>query len=132
MSTACYLVNRTPASVIDFQTPKEVWSGTPTDYSKLKIFGCLAYAHYDDGKLNAKARKCIFLGYASGVKGYRLWCTDSKTPRLLIDRNVVIHESVLLSPKEGSIASDDTGSQENVSKQVELETKHPQPTAVDA
>ena len=66
--------------------------------------------------VNARARKCIFLGYASGVKSYRLWCTDKKTPRLWIDRNVVFHESVLLSPKVGSIASNDTGSQENVSK----------------
>ena len=53
MSTACYLVNRYLASAIDFQTPGELWSGTPADYSKLKNFGYPAYAHCNDGKLNA-------------------------------------------------------------------------------
>ena len=116
MFTACYLVNRSPASSIDFQTLEEVWSGTPADYSKLKFFGCPAYGHCDDRKLNARARKCIFLGYASDVKGCKLWCTNTKTFRLLIERNVVFHELALLSPKEDSVASNDTSSQENVSK----------------
>ena len=131
MSIACYLVNRSPASSIDFQIPKEVWPSTLTNYSILKKFVCPTYAHCDDGKLNARARKCIFLGYASGVKGYRLWCTNTKTPRLLIERNVVFHELALLSPKKEFVASIDTGSQESVSKQVELKTEHPQSVVVD-
>ncbi|KAK3010795.1 hypothetical protein RJ639_011899 [Escallonia herrerae] len=61
------------------KTPKEVWSGKHANYENLRIFGCLAYAHVNDGKLEPRAKKCIFLGYANKVKGYRLWCPDSKS-----------------------------------------------------
>ena len=40
-STACFLVNRSPSSAIDKKTPKEVWFGTPIDYSDLKILNVL-------------------------------------------------------------------------------------------
>ena len=70
--TACFLVNRSPSSAIDKKTPKEVWYGTPVDYSDLKIFGCPAYAHVDNGKLEPRSIKCMFLGYKSCVKGYKL------------------------------------------------------------
>ncbi|KAG8472188.1 hypothetical protein CXB51_036924 [Gossypium anomalum] len=40
-STACFLVNQSPSTAIKKKTPQEVWSGNPTDYSDLKIFGCL-------------------------------------------------------------------------------------------
>ncbi|RVW64151.1 Retrovirus-related Pol polyprotein from transposon TNT 1-94 [Vitis vinifera] len=68
VNTAAYLVNRSPSTAIDFKTPQEVWSGKPSNYSGLKIFGCPAYAHVSDGKLEPRAMKCIFLGYATGVK----------------------------------------------------------------
>jgi len=51
VSTACYLVNRSPQSSIDFKIPEEVWSGSPVDYSILKVFGCPACVHVNDGKL---------------------------------------------------------------------------------
>ncbi|KAL6337934.1 hypothetical protein AAG906_005399 [Vitis piasezkii] len=47
VNTAAYLVNRSPSTAIDFKTPQEVWSGKPSNYSGLKIFGCPAYAHRD-------------------------------------------------------------------------------------
>jgi len=63
---ACYLVNRSPSTSIECKTPVEVWSGTPVDYSDLRIFGCPAYAHTNDKKLERRAHKCIVLGYAQG------------------------------------------------------------------
>ncbi|KAG8494480.1 hypothetical protein CXB51_011893 [Gossypium anomalum] len=41
-STACFLINRSPSVAIEKKTPQEVWSGNPTNYSDLKIFGCPA------------------------------------------------------------------------------------------
>ena len=77
-SAACYLINRSSNSAIDFKIPEEVWTGKPVDYSNLRIFGCPAYAHVNNGKLVPRAQKCTFIGYGSGVKGYRLLCADSK------------------------------------------------------
>ena len=95
VNTACYLVNRSPSIAIDLKTPQEVWSGKPSDYSGLRIFGCPAYAHVDDGKLEPRAMKCIFLGYATGVKGYRLWCTEDRTPKFITSRDVTFNESAM-------------------------------------
>ena len=61
--TACYLINRCPSSAIGFKTPIEVWTGHPAKYETLRTFGCIVYAHIRQEKLEARARKCIFLGY---------------------------------------------------------------------
>ncbi|KAG8480753.1 hypothetical protein CXB51_025439 [Gossypium anomalum] len=68
-STACFLINRSPSVAIEKKTPQEVWSGNPANYSDLKIFGCPAYAHVNNGKLEPRSIKCVFLGYKAGVKG---------------------------------------------------------------
>jgi hypothetical protein len=67
-STTCYLINRSPSIAIEKKTPMEVWSGSPSDYSQSKVFGYTAYAHVNNGKLEPRAAKCVFLGYSSGVK----------------------------------------------------------------
>jgi len=51
VTTAAYLINRCPSTAIDFKTPMEVWSGKPANYSSLKVFGALAYAHIKQDKL---------------------------------------------------------------------------------
>ena len=56
-STACYFINRSPNIAIDKKTPIEVWSGSPADYSQLRVFSCIAYAHVDNGKLEHRAIK---------------------------------------------------------------------------
>ncbi|CAA7409691.1 unnamed protein product [Spirodela intermedia] len=64
VSTACHLVNISPASVINFKAFEEVQSSNPLDYSDLKIFDCPVYVHVNDDKLEPRAKKCIFLSYA--------------------------------------------------------------------
>nr|KYP47564.1 Retrovirus-related Pol polyprotein from transposon TNT 1-94 [Cajanus cajan] len=72
MNTACYLVNRSPSTTIGCKTPTEVWSTKPANYSILRIFGCHAYYHVNEGKLEPRSRKGLFMGYGDGVKGYRI------------------------------------------------------------
>ena len=74
VSTTCYLINCSPSVAIEKKTSQEVWSSSSATYSDLKIFGCPAYAHVNNGKLEPRSLKCIFLGYKSSVKGYKLWC----------------------------------------------------------
>ena len=79
LSYATHIVNRLPATALDGKTPKEVWSGQPaTDYDSLRIFGCHAYFHVSESKLDPRAKKAVFLGFKEGVKGFRLWCGESK------------------------------------------------------
>ncbi|KAH9680944.1 hypothetical protein KPL71_026750 [Citrus sinensis] len=96
LSIACHIVNRSPLTGIHFKTPYELWYSKPANYSNLKIFGCLAYAHIKQGKLEPRALKCVFLGYPEGVKGYKLWCTDMKPLKAIISRDVVFNEAEML------------------------------------
>lgn len=121
VATAAYLINRSPSTTIDNKTPEEVWTGRPSDYSNLRVFGCPAYAHTDQGKLNPRSLKCIFLGYAVGVKGYRLWCLD--TSKIIIEKNVVFNESAL-----SSSTTDSATNSSNVDKQVELDVDTASPS----
>ncbi|KAH9760757.1 Integrase catalytic domain-containing protein [Citrus sinensis] len=94
--TAFYIVNRSPSTAIGLKTAMEMWTGKPTDYSYLHAFGCHVYVMYnaqERTKLDAKSRRCIFLGYADGVKGYRLW--DPTAHKIVISRDVIFVEDQL-------------------------------------
>ncbi|GJU23583.1 retrotransposon protein, putative, ty1-copia subclass [Tanacetum coccineum] len=73
----------------------KMWSGHPSDYGMLRIFGCVAYPHDKQGKLEPRAVKCVLLGYPEGVKGYRLYRLDDESPKIVTSRNVVFNESVM-------------------------------------
>ena len=96
VNTAIYLINRSPSSALDFKTPQEVWSGKPQNLSNLRVFGCPAYAHISQGKLEPRAVKGFFIGYPEGIKGYKIWCMNGKPSRTLISRDVVFDEETIL------------------------------------
>ncbi|KAF3668075.1 hypothetical protein FXO37_09705 [Capsicum annuum] len=121
ISTAFYIINRAPSAPLNVKTPEEIWSGTLANYSDLKVFGCPAYIHVNDGKLEPRAKKCIFLGYASGVKGYRLWCPDPKSPKFIISRDVTFDESSMLHSRKESYSSCTKNKEHDVYEQVEVE-----------
>jgi hypothetical protein len=58
MGTACYLVNRSPSSMLDDKTPQEVWTGKKPSLTHLKVFDCDACVHVpkeNKSKLDKKA-----------------------------------------------------------------------------
>lgn len=57
INVACYLVNRSSSTTIEFKTPFEVWSSSPTDYSILRVFSCPTYIHMRDDKLESRKKK---------------------------------------------------------------------------
>ncbi|KAH9669265.1 hypothetical protein KPL70_021724 [Citrus sinensis] len=83
-------------AAIGLKTAMEMWTGKPTDYSYLHAFGCPVYVMYNAQeitKLDPKSRRCIFLGYADGVKRYRLW--DPTAHKIVISRDVIFVEDQL-------------------------------------
>lgn len=73
VNTTYYLVNRSPLFSICFKTLEEMWSGRPKNFNSFSIFGCPTYAHINQGKLEARALKRVFVDYPNEVKGYRIW-----------------------------------------------------------
>ncbi|GJV52366.1 gag-pol polyprotein [Tanacetum coccineum] len=64
----------------ELKTLLEMWTRNPINYSDLHIFGSPMYVMYNSQetiKMDLKSKKCLFLGYADGVKGYRLWDTTA-------------------------------------------------------
>ena len=78
---------RSPSRAIENKTLIELWSGEPADYTDLKPFGCPAYARVDNGKLEPRALKCVFLGYKPGMKGYKLWISELK--KMIISKDLL-------------------------------------------
>lgn len=91
VSTTCYLINRSPFATISFKTSKELWFGKPTSYEYLRIFGCPAYVHIKQGKLDAMTVKGLFVGYPDGIKGHKIWCGEAY--RCLISRDVQFNKA---------------------------------------
>lgn len=116
--TACYLINRSPSAALEYKTPQEIWNGSPVDYSVLKIFGCPAYYHINEGKLEPRARKGLFMGYPEGVKGFRIWCNDSR--KCIISRDVTFHEAEMFKDQHISTCAKDAESSSDHQLEVEL------------
>jgi hypothetical protein len=91
---AAYIGNRTPTSALkESKTPFEVWYGRKPNLAHLKVFGCMAYAHIigeNRKKLDKKAEKFRFIGYAGHSKGYRLF--DEQSKKVVIRRDVIFNE----------------------------------------
>ncbi|KAH9782773.1 retrovirus-related pol polyprotein from transposon TNT 1-94-like protein [Citrus sinensis] len=95
VSYASHLVNRLPSAAIGGKTPMEMWSRKHAqDYDSLRVFGCPAYYHVKDGKLDPRARKSIFVGFKGGVKGFKLWDLEDK--KFVCSRDVTFDEASMI------------------------------------
>lgn len=94
ISTAVYLINRSPTKSLDRKTPYEAWHGKRPRVDHLRTFGCIAHVKKvgpGQGKLSDRSCKMVFLGYDAGTKGYRLVYPQSE--QLHISRDVVFEEA---------------------------------------
>nr|GEV56041.1 retrovirus-related Pol polyprotein from transposon TNT 1-94 [Tanacetum cinerariifolium] len=124
--TAAYLINRSPSTALEKKTPMDFWLGHLANYEMLRIFGCVAYSHVNQGKLKPRAIKCIFLGYPDGVKGYRLWRLDDVKPKIIISKDVVFNESLVYKDTLKGAGAADSGKE--VEFEVELQGSRVEPT----
>jgi hypothetical protein len=90
-----YLMNRMPSMAIGGDLPYHKLHNTLPDLSFLRIFGCLCYVSTVDVhrlKLDHRARKCVFLGYKPGTKGYV--ALDLHSFEIVVSRNVQFEELI--------------------------------------
>ena len=79
--TVVHLINRLPSKTLGFLSPINILedlypsvrlqTGLPN-----KLFGCVAYVHnptHKHNKWSHKALKCVFLGYSTTQKGYKVY-----------------------------------------------------------
>lgn len=77
------------------RTTYEILYKKAAHYSYLRVFRCLAFASSlttHRNKFQPRAKMCVFLGYPSVVKGYKLY--DVVTKQIFISRDVIFHEEI--------------------------------------
>lgn len=84
---ATHLINLLPSSVLGWKSPHELLLGTPPCYSYLKVMGCLCYIAQ-----RLPNKKCVFIGYPIGQKGYKLY--DLTSYKVVLSRDVHFVEDV--------------------------------------
>jgi hypothetical protein len=123
VNTTSYMINRSPSTAIELKTSMEMWIGKPTDYSRLHIFGSSVYVIYNTqevSKLDSKSRKCVFLGYDDGVKGYRLW--DPTAHKVVISKDVIFAKDKMQMEEHNNILKETTAVQmENTQNHISSE-----------
>jgi hypothetical protein len=95
IATAAHLINRTPSANLDNLTPYELLYKEQPDFSRLKTFCCLCYVATIPSlrtKFCPRAVPCIFMGYPTGYKGYRVF--DPALGKFPTSRDVLFHEDV--------------------------------------
>jgi len=125
MTYASHLINRLPSSTIGDKILMEMWSGkAASDYNMLRVFGCPAFYHLSDGKLEPRARKTVFLGLKRGVKCYKLW--DSEDRKIVLSRDVTFDESSIVKTSSSQqVESDQTkGISQRVERQPQIVLFH--------
>ncbi|PKH47914.1 hypothetical protein CRG98_050403 [Punica granatum] len=89
IATAAYLINIMRIQVLGGKSPYEILFQRKPNYSNLRVFGSLCYAHHrprDRDKFAERARKCIFIGYPHGKKGWRMY--DLEKEDFFVSRDV--------------------------------------------
>ena len=75
------------------KTPEEVFTGTRSDVSQLRIFGSVCYCHIHADtrkKLDPSGEKGLLVGYSETSKAYKVYILVRK--RIIVSRDVQFDE----------------------------------------
>ena len=101
ISTANYIRNRVPSKALNGETPFKKWTGNRPFVYYFRTFGTTALALNKDpkkGKFDSRSIECVFVGYASESKAYKLW--SPKDNKFFRSRDVQFLSSFLPSTSE--------------------------------
>jgi len=102
--TATYLINRLSSRVLEGVTPIQLMTTFYPSIPMLtslqnRVFGCPAFVHVHSpyrGKLDPRAIKCVFIGYAPNKKGYK--CYHPQSRKVYVSKDVTFHETKSFFP----------------------------------
>jgi hypothetical protein len=131
VTTAAFLINRSPTVALENCTPAEKWFGFKPNLKKVRIFGCLVYQHIpkqlNPRKFDTRTRKCILLGYAPN--GYRLWLLEER--KVVVGHDVIFDEATFPSPYGNANTADreedteEEDAEEEDTEEKKLENEEP-------
>ena len=90
---AVFLINWIPSKHLHNIWPYELLRNRELIFIFLKVFGCLAFPSTlwtHRTKLDPWSRKCLFVSFKHGTKGYLLY--DSQTGEIFLNWNLIFYE----------------------------------------
>lgn len=85
--------------MLDNKTPYEMLFGQAPEFDLLRVFGCLCFAHNQKAngdKFAPRSRKCIFVGYPTGKKRWKLY--DLETSEIFVSQMCCFLSKIFLMP----------------------------------
>ena len=80
-ATLVHVWNQCPTAALDNATSYELWHGCKPDVSHLQVWGSTACVHIQKDKhstLHPHYKKCVFIGYPYGYKGWKFYNPTTK------------------------------------------------------
>jgi len=92
---ATHLINKTHSNVLEKSTTYELVYKEQLSLKKVRVFGSLYFVYSlqrDMSKLDSRARKCVFLGYKTRMKGYDV--LDIHNIEIFVSRNMIFYKHI--------------------------------------
>jgi len=83
------LINKTPSTLWSGKTPYEILYHQTPSYGHIKVFGTLTYGKRSKDKFAPRGRRCLFVGYPFGQKGWKMF--DLESHEYFVSRDVIFH-----------------------------------------
>ncbi len=96
INTSCHVLNRIPKDKLMGKSPEEAWTNEFQSLDHLRTFCVEAWVRVhqsDNRKGGNRAKRCIFLGYKAGLKGYMFKTKD--TGQIITSGDATFHEGTI-------------------------------------